>query len=273
MKRLQFLLVLTTFFLCSITMSAQTVPDQMLLHTVNNELEQFAKENGYILNRDATYLSFPKSNLLVPTNTLGIISTVGVVGVAAAAFVGAAAIGATATIGGTAVGAAFGGAAVGAAVGVVGATAVTAGAAVGIAVDAAVAGPAAVAAVAAGAAGAAAVAAGAAAVATGAAGVDEGHFINHVHFVNHFRTELHYSLLNPYSLLDPYTNQTINGSCIFFFSVDDENGSVSYEIDNCTHDEIFPQNEKGRLRIGEDGPDFWDWTQKNVVVTDTFEIN
>ena len=86
--------------------------------------------------------------------------------------------------------------------------------------------------------------------------------------LDHFRTELHYSLL------DPHINQTINGSCIFFFSVDDEeNASVSYEIDNCTHDEIFPQNEKGSLRIGENGPDFWDWTQKDVVATDTFEIN
>ena len=269
-------------------MSAQTVPDQMLLKTANNELEEFVKENGYILNRDATYLSFPESNWGVPINTLGIIPAFAVVsggGGAATAFaVGAGTVvfGAAGGVSVAAAAAAAGVAAAGVSVGAAAAAAGVAAAGVSVGAAAAAVGVAAAGVAAAGVAAggaAAAVGVGVGATAVGAAtvgagvgavidgGVDEGHFINYVHFVDHFRTELHYSLL------DPHTNQTINGSCIFFFSVDNENGSVSYEIDNCTHDEIFPQNEKGSLRIGEDGPDFWDWTQKDVVATDTFEIN
>ena len=87
----------------------------------------------------------------------------------------------------------------------------------------------------------------------------EDHIENYVHFVDHFRTELHYEVV------DSDSDETLEGSCIYFFSLDREESSLSYEIDNCTHDNVFPQNEEGVLRIGEDGPDFWDWGQTDVV--------
>ena len=98
------------------------------------------------------------------------------------------------------------------------------------------------------------------------ADVELKHEFNYILFVKHFRTELHYSVQ------DLSTDETLEGSCIFFFSVDRENNSYAHEIDNCTHDAIFPQDEKGELRIGEDGPDFWDWGQKSVVATGQFDI-
>ena len=69
MKRLQSMLVLMIFALCSITTSAQTSLNTGLLTTANLELSKVAQDNGYLLKTDATYLSFPGSNRFIPINT------------------------------------------------------------------------------------------------------------------------------------------------------------------------------------------------------------
>ena len=84
---------------------------------------------------------------------------------------------------------------------------------------------------------------------------------NHIFYVDHYRTELHYSLISEFE------DEIIEGSCHFFSYIDDSD-TLFYEIDNCSHDSIFPQEEEGILRIGSEA-DFTDefFGQTNVVAT------
>ena len=58
----------------------------------------------------------------------------------------------------------------------------------------------------------------------------------------HYRAELHYALQ-----LDSGKEA---GSCLLFFVVDREAFTADYEIDNCTHKDIFPENIPGGMRVG-----------------------
>ena len=53
-----------------------------------------------------------------------------------------------------------------------------------------------------------------------------------------YRAELHYSLES--------RNETIDGSCTLFYTMD--SNALSYTIDDCSHETIFPQDKKGILR-------------------------
>ena len=90
--------------------------------------------------------------------------------------------------------------------------------------------------------------------------------------VHHYRMKLNYRLKNDGGF------PRGRGSCIFFFAVDvneeETEAVVSIEIDECTHANIFPEYERGNLRIGEDGEDWWDeqMGQINVVATDSYTV-
>ena len=58
----------------------------------------------------------------------------------------------------------------------------------------------------------------------------------------HYRAELHYAL----------ERDSVKelGSCLFFFVIDREAFTADYEIDNCTHQDIFPENVPGGMRVG-----------------------
>ena len=90
---------------------------------------------------------------------------------------------------------------------------------------------------------------------------DLGDFANYILYVGHYRTELHYSLTSSES-----KDEIIEGSCHLFYI--NYNDILFYEIDNCSHDSIFPQEKQGILRIGS-GEDFTDefFGQTNVVAT------
>ena len=97
---------------------------------------------------------------------------------------------------------------------------------------------------------------------------EDRYLLNTVAFVNHYRMKLNYSVRSVNG------GETFENSCILFVAVDkDEEGNVPFEIDECDDEIIFPQDEKGILRIGNDGEDFWDewlWLdQSNVVATGT----
>ena len=100
-------------------------------------------------------------------------------------------------------------------------------------------------------------AAGGAAVGGGIIGV----IIGMVDGFNHLnRHELHYTIKRSGDLLP------ISGSCLVFFSHEDN--AIYYEIDTCTHVEVFPQDEIGSLRIGNNGVDIFD---KMLFQTDVVE--
>ena len=63
------------------------------------------------------------------------------------------------------------------------------------------------------------------------------------------RHELHYLLDGRLSSFGP---TELKGSCVLFLAVDESEKSINYEIDSCTHDDIFPQKEAGSIRIGQE---------------------
>ena len=86
---------------------------------------------------------------------------------------------------------------------------------------------------------------------------------DYMFFRGHFRSELHYVLVFPDGARE-------EGSCLLFAAVDRE---VAWEVDRCSHDEVFPQEVPGRLRIG-DGPDAFDrWMgQTDAVAAGSFGL-
>ena len=101
--------------------------------------------------------------------------------------------------------------------------------------------------------------------------VEADPYAKHRTFFSHYRMKLNYQVNNNDSFL--------RGSCIFFFSVDVNQelaeATVSIEIDPCTHANIFPENERGSLRIREDGEEGW-WDEKlgqiDVVATGSYKV-
>ena len=78
-----------------------------------------------------------------------------------------------------------------------------------------------------------------------------------------FRNELHYSVQSPSH------NQTLEGACLLYLFFDRETEFFFYEIDSCTHNEVFPENEEGVLRVREHEHSIFDifWGQTAVVAT------
>ena len=80
----------------------------------------------------------------------------------------------------------------------------------------------------------------------------------------HYRMELNYTLApTSGTALSKKGNE---GSCLLFFTVDREAATVDYEIDDCTHREIFPEEVAGDMRTG--GKSDWldkQWGQTMVV--------
>ncbi len=56
------------------------------------------------------------------------------------------------------------------------------------------------------------------------------------------------------------------GSCRFFFSIDEENLTVDYEIDSCTHKNIFPETVPGNMRVGGQADWFDEKAGRTLVV-------
>ena len=64
--------------------------------------------------------------------------------------------------------------------------------------------------------------------------------------LNHYRRLFHYNLVNETGM-----RRRIEGSCLYFFAWDDILQTLYIEIDNCSHDDIFPQKEAGFIRAGD----------------------
>ena len=79
------------------------------------------------------------------------------------------------------------------------------------------------------------------------------------------RHELHYVIVPP-------DGSHQKGSCLLFLGKTDSR--IHYEVDSCTHADVFPQREEGVLRIGEDGEDAFDrmMGQTRVVATGSIEL-
>ena len=220
---------------------------RILLNTVGDELDILAQEKGYLLDKTSLRLSYPWSNLS-PINIGATAAAAAVAAIAGGAVVAGAA-GAVAA-GGAAVAVAAGGAAGS----IDGAAVATGGAAV-----AAIAGAVAAAgAVATG--GAVAVAGGAVAVAVAA---NKDRYFHHKMFiVNHYRSKVSFSLMNDEGWMR-------TESCILFYSIEENIRKIDYEIDNCSNDDIFPQNEEGFLRVGART----DWFERHVSDQDDVVAN
>ncbi len=178
---------------------------RILLDAVGDDLDIFAQEKGYLLDKTFLRLSYPWSNLS-PINT-------GTVGVAVAGVVGVG-VGVPA---GVAVG-------------------VPAGVVVGVGVG----------------------------VAAGVAGGAEDRYFHHkMLIVNHYRSKVSFSLMNDEG------RKVRTESCILFYSIEEGIREIDYEIDNCSNDDIFPQNEEGFLRVGT----HTDWFERHVSDQDDVVVN
>ena len=80
----------------------------------------------------------------------------------------------------------------------------------------------------------------------GVAGVKDPSFYHHkMVLVNHYRSKVSFSLMNDEG------RKVRTESCILFYSIKEDLREIDdYEIDNCSNDDIFPQNEEGFLRVG-----------------------
>ena len=65
-----------------------------------------------------------------------------------------------------------------------------------------------------------------------------------VPFINHYRSQF------DYVLADRTSGERIRGSCLYFFRMDESGYTLDIEIDNCSHDDIFPQEAVGTMRVG-----------------------
>ena len=79
----------------------------------------------------------------------------------------------------------------------------------------------------------------------------------------HFRAEFHYLLKPGSPTLDKREGK---GSCLLFFSVDRENLTIDYEIDKCTHKNIFPETVPGKMRVADEGTWVDEKTGQTMVV-------
>ena len=219
-------------FLCcthSPAVHAQEVPHlsvERLLSVANGELEGFAKKRGYRLLKNLSRLSIPGTTV-VASAVVGAGAVAGALALASipGTAVAGAGVGATSTtiatiVAGPVAGAGVVGATVaGIAVGVVGATV---GVGTGIAVGA-----------------------GVIVASTGLllffAG--DAHHMYKVPFVSHYRSRFNYVLV------DRTSAERIRGSCLYFFRMDESGYTLDIEIDNCSHDDIFPQEEVGSMRV------------------------
>ena len=86
----------------------------------------------------------------------------------------------------------------------------------------------------------------------------------YVPFVSHYRSEFHYVLVEEAS------KERIEGSCLYFFRADESGYTLDIEIDNCSHDAIFPQEAVGTMRVG-DSVDFFEqrFSDQDEVVVST----
>ena len=75
-----------------------------------------------------------------------------------------------------------------------------------------------------------------------------------VPFRSFYRAELHYIISPDRPTLSENANE---GSCLLFFSVNKDELTLDYEIDNCTHKDVFPETEVGTMRVG-NRPDWLD---------------
>ncbi len=176
---------------------------QILLNTVGDDLDIFAQEKGYLLDKTSLRLSYPWTNIS-PINP-------GALRVAAGAAAGVAAVAAPATLA----------VAIGAGVVVVAGT---------------VAAP---------------------------AGAEDRYFNHKMLIVNHYRSKVSFSLMNDEG------GKVRTESCILFYSIEEGIREIDYEIDNCSNDDIFPQNEEGFLRVGTRT----DWFEKYVSDQDDVVVN
>ena len=66
-----------------------------------------------------------------------------------------------------------------------------------------------------------------------------------------------------------------DGRCIIYFAPEKQNRTetiVDYEVDRCSHETVFAQNERGTLRLGGNGEGWTDriTDQHQVVLRDSF---
>ena len=69
------------------------------------------------------------------------------------------------------------------------------------------------------------------------------YYLYKVHFVHHYRSEFHY-------ILEGDGGRAMVGSCLLFFAGDESGYTLDIEIDECSHDRIFPEEAVGIMRVG-----------------------
>ncbi len=84
---------------------------------------------------------------------------------------------------------------------------------------------------------------------------------------DHYRTKLNYRVRHRDSEV------ILEGSCVYFLSIG-EDYSLDYEIDDCSHDNIFPQKKEGSMRLGKE-VNWHDklFGQEFVVANDSVNLN
>ncbi len=96
-----------------------------------------------------------------------------------------------------------------------------------------------------------------------AAGSEDRYYHHKMIIVNHYRSKVSFSLMNDEG------RKVRTESCILFYSIEEGILEIDYEVDNCSNDDIFPQNEEGFLRVGT----HTDWFEKYVSDQDDVVVN
>ena len=91
---------------------------------------------------------------------------------------------------------------------------------------------------------------------------DSMNSMNYIFLAGHYRIKVGYTLL-----------PDEEGSCLLFASIG-EDGTVAYEIDSCSNDDAFPQDEEGFMRIGDEAGIFdrYLFDQHDAVVAGRFRL-
>lgn len=110
---------------------------------------------------------------------------------------------------------------------------------------------------------------GATIVARALAGIasEQQHYMHRVYLINHYRSELHY-------VLEGDNEETIEGTCLYFYARDESEYTLNIEIDECSHEDIFPQKSVGTMRVeGWIGPvERYILDQDDVVVSKSIRL-
>ena len=196
--------IVSFFSALAITVSAQqTDLESVMFDIIGDDLQKRAEVVGYTLDSSSLRLSFPKTNLLIPINSIGSIVLTGTTSFGGGVVIGVTGMATTGFIGmfNTAI-KSFSTMAV-----------VFYTASVLDHMD--------------------------------KMNIKSIRFFDFMYYVHHFRSKMYYSVISKEN------GEIVKGSCLLFFYQSKEIHRVFYEVDECSDEHIFPQEEEGQLRVGQ----------------------